>query len=82
MIQKMINSIKYSIRKLAIKFYDKTEYYVVPKDLFSRISLNHNNPEELNKIREEIKTLQKLYPEERSLLKADSVVERMRIIGK
>lgn len=82
MIQKMINTIKYSIRKLAIKFYDKTEYYVVPKDLFSKISLNHDKPEELNKIREEIKTLQKLYPEERILLRADAIIERMRIIGR
>lgn len=82
MIQKMINTIKYSIRKLAIKFYDKTEYYVVPKDLFSKISLNRNKPEELNKIREEIKTLQKLYPEERILLRADAIIERMRIIGR
>ena len=35
----MIKKIKYFIRILAIKFYDKTEYYVVPKTTTTICSL-------------------------------------------
>lgn len=76
----MIKRIKYLIRILAIKFYDKTEYYVVPKDLFTRISMNSKNKDELRKIREEIKELRRLYPYENSFLKAEAVIERMLIL--
>lgn len=79
-LKKMIKRIKYIIRILAIKFYDRTEYYVVPKDLFARISTNCKNEDELRKIREEIKELRRLYPYENSFLKADAVVERMLIL--
>ena len=78
----MIMKLKYFIRKLAIKFYNKTEYFVVPKDLFTRISLNHDKPEELQKIKEEVKKLQRKYPVESSLNRAEAVIERMRIIGR
>ena len=78
----MIMKLKYFIRKLAIKFYNKTEYFVVPKDLFTRISLNHDKPEELQKIKEEVKKLQRKYPAESSLNRAEAVIERMRIIGR
>ena len=74
--------LKYFIRKLAIKFYNRTEYFVVPKDLFSRISLNHDNPKELQKIKEEVKKLQRKYPAESSLNRAEAIIERMRIIGR
>lgn len=78
----MIKRIKYIIRVLAIKFYDITEYYVVPKDLFTRISTNCKNKDELIKIREEIKELKSLYPYEKSFIKAEAVIERMLIIGR
>ena len=78
----MIMKLKYFIRKLAIKFYNKTEYFIVPKDLFSRISLNHDKPEELQKIKEEVKKLQRKYPAESSLNRAEAIIERMRIIGR
>ena len=74
--------LKYFIRKLAIKFYNRTEYFVVPKDLFTRISLNHDKPEELQKIKEEVNVLQRKYPAESSLNRAEAVIERMRIIGR
>lgn len=74
--------IKYYIRVLAIKFYDKTDYFVVPKDLFNRISLNHNNPKELQKIKKEIEHLKSKYPYERSFDRALAVIERMKILGK
>ena len=74
--------LKYFIRKLAINFYNRTEYFVVPKDLFTRISLNHDKPEELQKIKEEVKKLQRKYPAESSLNIAEAVIERMRIIGR
>lgn len=76
----MIKRIKYLIRILAIKFYGRTEYYVVPKDLFKRITTNCKNKDELRKIREEIKELKQLYPYENSFLKAEAVVERMLIL--
>ena len=79
-LKKMIKRIKYIIRILAIKFYDRTEYYVVPKDLFTRISTNCKNKVELRKIQEEIKELKQLYPYENSFLKAEAVVERMLIL--
>ena len=75
----MINRIKYLVRILAIKFHDATEYYVVPEDLFSRISQNNKNKEELQKIRQEIKDLKILYPHERTFLRAEAVIERMLI---
>lgn len=78
----MIMKLKYFIRRLAIKFYNKTEYLIVPKDLFSRISLNHDKPEELQKIKEEVKKLQRKYPAESSLNRAEAIIERMRIIGR
>lgn len=78
----MIMKLKYFIRRLAIKFYNKTEYFVVPKDLFIRISLNHDKPEELQKIKEEVKKLQRKYPAESSLNRAEAIIERMRIIGR
>lgn len=76
----MIKKIKYFIRILAIKFYDKTEYYVVPKNLFNRISINCKNKEELRKIQQEIKELKSLYPYERTFLRAEAVIERMLIL--
>ena len=78
----MFSYIKYYIRVLAIKFYDKTDYFVVPKDLFSRISLNHDNPEELQKIKKQIQELKSKFPYERSFDKALAVIERMRVLGK
>lgn len=77
---KLFKKIKYIIRILAIKFYDKTEYYVVPRDLFERISRNNKNKKELRKIQEEIKELKSLYPYERTFLKAEAVIERMLIL--
>ena len=76
----MIKRFKYFIRILAIKFYDKTEYNVVPRDLFERISRNNKNKEELRKIQEEIKELKSLYPYERTFLRAEAVIERMLIL--
>lgn len=76
----MIKRIKYLIRILAIKFYDKTQYYVVPGDLFERISKNNKNHKELRKIQEEIKELKSLYPRERTFLRAEAVIERMLIL--
>lgn len=76
----MIKRIKYIIRILAIKLHDKTEYYVVPKDLFERISRNNKNHKELRKIQEEIKELKSLYPHERTFLRAEAVIERMLIL--
>ena len=75
----MLKRIKYFIRILAIKFYDRTEHYVCPPDLFKRISLNCKNIGELQTIREEIKELKSKYPYERCFLRADAVIERMLI---
>ena len=72
--------LKYFIRVLSIKFHDKTEYYVVPVDLFSRISQNNKNKEELRKIQREIKELKTLYPSERDFQRAEAVIERMLIL--
>lgn len=77
---KIIKSFKYFIRKLAIKFYNKTEYYVLPEDLFCRITINNKNKEELQKIKQEIKELKTLYPLESSFNRAEAVVERMLIL--
>lgn len=76
----MFKRIKYFIRVLSIKFYDKTSYYIVPVDLFSRISQNNKNKEELRKIQKEIKELKTLYPYERDFQRAESVIERMLIL--
>jgi hypothetical protein len=78
----MFSYIKYYIRVLAIKFYDKTDHFIVPKDLFSRISLNHDNPEELQKIKTQIQELKSKFPYERSFDKALAVIERMGVLGK
>ena len=77
---KIFKRIKYFIRIIAIKFHDKTEYYVVPRDLFERISKNNKNQEELRKIQAEIKELKSLYPYERIFLRAEAVIERMLIL--
>lgn len=76
----MFKRIKYFIRVLAIKFHDKTEHYVVPADLFTRISTNNKNKEELRKIQREIKELKTLYPYERDFQRAEAVIERMLIL--
>ena len=76
----MIKKIKYFIRILAIKFYDSTEYNVIPKNLFNRISINCKNKEELRKFQQEIKELKSLYPYERTFLRAEAVIERMLIL--
>jgi hypothetical protein len=79
---RIFKKIKYLIRILAIKFYDSTEYNVIPKDLFDRISLNCKNKEELRLLQQEIKELKSLYPYERKFLTAEAVIERMLIIGR
>lgn len=74
-----LRKIKYLIRILAIKFHDATDYYVVPVDLFDRISTNHK---ELRKLQNEIKELKSLYPAEREFIRAEAVIERMLILGR
>ena len=76
----MVKRIKYFIRILAIKFYDRTSTFVIPKDLFNRISLNCKNKEELRKIQKEIKELKLLYPYESDFQRAEAIVERMLIL--
>lgn len=76
----MLKKIKYIIRILAIKFHDATDYYVVPVDLFSRISQNNTNKDELKKIQRELRDLKTLYPFERDFQRAEAVVERMLIL--
>ena len=76
----MIKRIKYLIRVLAIRFHDATAYYVIPVDLFSRISQNNTNKDELKKIQRELRDLKTLYPLERDFQRAEAVVERMLIL--
>lgn len=76
----MFKRIKYLIRVLAIYFHDTTAYYVVPVDLFSRISQNNTNKDELQKIQRELRDLKTLYPFEREFIRAEAVVERMLIL--
>ena len=76
----MIKQFKYLIRRICIYFYNKTEYFVIPTDLFSRISLNCKNEEVLKEIKLEVQELISQYPTEYELLRASAIIERMLVL--
>lgn len=61
---------------------DWSESLVVPKDLYTEISLAKGDNDKLNELKKRVDALREEYPYELSFIKASVVIERMKVIGR
>ncbi len=79
---KIFKYLKWKIRAFCLYLENKSRNLIIPEDLWNRISTNNKNIEELNKLYSEISNLRKIYPEEPELIRAQAIIERMKILGR
>lgn len=70
------------VRLLCMRLDDWSESLVVPKDLYTEISLAKGDNDKLNELKKRVDALREEYPYELSFIKASAVIERMKVIGR
>ena len=70
------------VRLLCMRLDDWSESLVVPKDLYTEISLAKGDNDKLNELKKRVDALREEYPYELSFIKASVVIERMKVIGR